>query len=264
MIASIRIRAVALVVAVAASGLCLATVLGTPAQAQQSGPIQIAMPDKGVGFTSGATPPLLDIADLMPGGSVTGVMEIRNASGTPGVFSLHMINIATEDTCVAASGRSCAGSGSALEAALRFRMDVSTGRFGVGNAPVAHWSGSVSDLASNDGVPVAAGVADGDTRWVRLTASLAFPTGNAIQYGALGFDLQLGLAGAAGESTHVIGSDPGGRGADGVSAYGGGTALTGVRVALLVGGCVVLLLTGLVLVLVGRRTVTDGVPGSRQ
>lgn len=251
MTATARIRALAFVVAVAALGFCVGTIVSAPASAQRSDTVQIAMPSKGVGFTSGATPPMLDVRALVPGGAVGGVMAVRNSSGTPGDLSLRVVNTSTSTTC-AGSGQTCRGAGAALKSALRFTMDISNATFGTPGAKVQHRTGTIADLQARSGMPIAVGVPDRGVRWVRLSAALPFVTGNAAQYGAYGFDLQIDLAGTAGISEHVVGPSAG-QGNHNGGAGVLGTASTGVRAKLLLAGGGALLLAGMVLLLAGRR-----------
>jgi hypothetical protein len=172
-----------------------------------------------------------------------------NSDATDAIY-LAMAGVTTSSACPAGMA-DCAASGTALKNELQLSVDVSDTENG---RPVEHWSGGVAELEKR--VKLRSGLSHGDEFWVRMTAALPFdPTGNEVQYGGLGFTLQLGLAGVAGESTHVIGPHGGkGHGSKGGGGHGvGGLAVTGTPVETLAGVAAALLAVGLVLVFAARR-----------
>jgi hypothetical protein len=262
-----RIGGAAIVVALAALAFAATLALTGQARAAGSDTIQIKMPGQ-ASFTSGLIRPLLDTDGLGPGGSVTGSMLVRDNSGeslgSDSVY-LTMINVRPSDGCTA-GGSGCAGSGSALSDALRFQVDVSDPETGVA---IRHSAETVASLQR--GVLLGSRLSDGDVVEVRLTASLPFrSTGNAVQYGGLGFNLRLDLISVAGESGS-IGADGGGDGHPGAPALGDGglviggdqsdLATTGTPVRPIVGTAAVLLVLGLLL-MIGARTTRRNVSQS--
>ncbi len=240
----------ALLVTGVVAGLIADVVLSTSARAAGS-PIQIAVhPGNSPRFTGGATTPLLDtraLSALAPGGSVSGVMAVRNDSGDTGTLSLAVVNLTD---CPGAASDGCAAAGAALADALRFDVAVSTSPFAAGGASTQSTGRSTAGLQT--GLTLATNLPAGAVRWVRVTAALPPGVGDAAQFGAIGFDLQLGLAGVAGQSTHVVGPHAGSH------AHGtAGLAATGVRFGLLGGLAGLLVAIGAVLVLAGRRRSGD-------
>jgi hypothetical protein len=253
-----RIGSAAIVVALVALAFAGTLALTGRARAAGSDTVQIKMPGQS-SFTSGSTRPLLDTRGLGPGGSASGTMLVRDHSGeslgSDSVY-LTMINVRPSDGCPA-GGSGCAGSGSALSDALRFELDVSDPATG---ATIRHSTETVASLQR--GVLLDSRLSDGDVVEVRLTASLPFrSTGNEVQNGGLGFNLQLDLVSVAGESGS-IGEDGGGDGHPGGPVSGGGglvigsdqggLASTGAPVRMLMGVGAVLFGLGVILVLVTR------------
>jgi hypothetical protein len=263
-----RIGGAAIVVALAALAFAATLALTGQARAAGSDTIQIKMPGQ-ASFTSGSTRPLLDTDGLGPGGSVTGSMLVRDNSGeslgSDSVY-LTMINVRPSDGCTA-GGSGCAGSGWALSDALRFQVDVSDPETGVA---IRHSAETVASLQR--GVLLGSRLSDGDVVEVRLTASLPFrSTGNAVQYGGLGFNLRLDLISVAGESGSTGNNGGSGDGHPGTPAPGDGglviggdqsdLATTGTPVRPIVGTAAVLLVLGLLL-MIGARTTRRNVSQS--
>jgi hypothetical protein len=254
-----RIDGAAIVVALVALVFAATLALTGRARAAGSDTVQIKMSGQS-SFTSGSTRPLLDTHGLGPGGSVTGSMLVRDNSGASlGSDSVYltMINVRPSDGCPA-GGSGCAGSGSALSDALRFKLDVFEPASGV---TIRHSTETVSSLQR--GVLLGAGLADGDVVQVSVTASLPFQsTGDEVQYGGLGFNLRLDLISVAGESGSLGDDGAGGDGHPGTPAPGDGglviggdqgeLASTGAPVRMLIGVGAVLLGLGVILILVTR------------
>lgn len=260
-----RVGGLALATALATLGVAAGVALSSPAGAQGANDIQIRMPGQGVNkFTSGATPPLLDVHDLAPGGSVTGSMQVKDnrvggGSDATDAISLAMSDVTTSSTCPAGAG-DCTNPGVALMNELQLSLKVTDDHGGL----LARWSGGVSGLQKQ--VQLLSGLSHGDTFWVQMTAALPFgSTGDEVAYGGLGFTLQLDLASVAGTSTHTIGPHGGGHGH---GSHGGGhgvagLAVTGAPVQALAAIAGALLLAGLVLVIVARRRGRDGIADSQ-
>ncbi|TAM86649.1 MAG: hypothetical protein EPN43_10335 [Jatrophihabitans sp.] len=242
-----RLVRVAAVIALTAVLLCAAPAAGLASGGSAraaAAPIEVAVnPGRGAPhFGAASTMPLLDtrsLSALAPGGSVSGVMAVRNASGDTGSLALQLTGLVA---CPA--GTSCAAD-AALAAALRFTVEVADVPFGAGVTSPAPGDQTITALRT--GVPLAAALPDRGVRWVRLTASLpSVATGDPVQDGAIGFGLQLVLSGVAGEQITAIGPSGGFPGA-------GPLASTGVRITLLAAVAVLLLAAGAVLGLAGRR-----------
>jgi hypothetical protein len=245
---------------VAALAFAATLALTGRARAAGSDTIQIKMPGQ-ASFASGSTRPLLDTAELGPGGSISGTMQVRDNSGeTLGTDSVYLtlIDVRLSDGCPTV-GSGCTGSGSALSDALRFVLEVSDPATG---ATIRHSAETVASLTR--GALLGTKLSDGDVIEVRLTASLPFgSTGNEVQYGGLGFNLRLDLISVAGESGSVGNNGGGGDGNAGVQPPGDGglvigagqdgLASTGAPVHVLIGVAGVLLGLGIVLVLVARN-----------
>ena len=212
-----RLGATASTVALAGFGLAAGLALSGPAGAQGADDIQISMSGTN-GFTDGPTPPLLDVADLAPGGSVTGVMWVRNNSGHSGDLSLTLTATGTGSRCTAGSGP-C----EALAQQLALSLTVS-GQ----HCPAASvWNGSVAGLRD---VPLATGLGARHACRVVMTAALPQSVDNAVQYGGMAFDLQLALApvnnggnsNGGGGNAGGGGGNNGGTGNNGGGHHGGG------------------------------------------
>lgn len=234
----------------AAAGLAF-----VPSARGAAAPIQVAVhpSSNAPSFSSGATQPLLDtrgLSALGPGGSVSGVMAVRNDSGDVGALTLVLANL---DDCPSGSPAGCAGAGAALADALRFTVDVAAGPFGAARSVTRVSEQTIAQLQS--GVPLATNLADGGIRWVRLTAALPpETTADAAQFGAIAFDLQLELAGVAGQTTHVIGPPSGHGTGSGAHGHGvAGLATTGLRLVALCALAALLLGAGTALLVLGRR-----------
>ncbi len=180
--------------ALVALGLAGGMWLGSPASAATE-PIQVKMAGD-QDFSTVASTPLLNMSDLVPGGSVSGTMQVRDASGNHGgsgftdAISLQMVNVTIAD---GASGEPTrAGSGQALANALGLTVHVAAG------GDTAEAAETVVSLES--GVTLASGLHDGDVLGVTVTATLPSRNpvlDNAFQYGRITFDLQLELTSAA-------------------------------------------------------------------
>lgn len=186
-----RVGGGAVTLAVLILGVAGGLLLAAPAGAAGAGDIEVRMAGD-TAFSTVASAPLLTIADLAPGGTVTGTMQIRDAGDTDGrrgitdTLSLQMINVSTSDECGAAA--LCAGSGGALADALTFDVDVTAAP----PRPV-HRHAAATLAALRNGVPLATKRRGGDVVTLSLSASLPPETGNAVAYGRLSFDLQLVL-----------------------------------------------------------------------
>lgn len=188
------------VLALTMLGLGAGLWLGSPASAATP-PLEVDMYD-GLGFVSSTATPLLTVGGLAPGGSVAGEMQVKDvsgntaASGSVDAISLRIINTTATDGGPAGKPP-VVGSGSALQAALTFEVQV----FAVPSGTLLRQSTeSVASLGAAAGVPLAAGLLDGQIVKVRVTAAL--PDGlpgvdNPFQYGKFAFDLELALTSAA-------------------------------------------------------------------
>lgn len=203
-----RIGSTGIALALITLGLAVGVALSAPAGATSSDSIQVRMAGD-TGFSSTGSQPLIDVADLAPGASVEGLMEVRDnsttdlGSGVTDSLVLTMVHVVLTDACAAggstaagpgssvassAASPDCAGSGAALAQALTFTLEVTDPATG---ATLLVAPESVALLRS--GVTLASGLTSGRTVGVRLLASLPADAGNDIAYGDIGFDLQLGL-----------------------------------------------------------------------
>lgn len=286
MISVRRLGGAVIALALAVLGLAVGLALGTPAAAQGADDIQISI--GGNPFTSGPTPPLLDVADIAPGRTVTGTMLVKNNSADAGDLSLTM-------TITGPGGRCAVGPAAcdALQNALQ--LTLTTSGAGCPSAPV--WTGVASALQN---IPLASALPAGGVCQVTLSAALPDPVGNAVQNGGFAFDLALALAppqskptsspsattspsttpsptqtttaspspspsqsqttgtavpsaAVSGVSTHRVGpgGNPGGHGALGGTTHR--LASTGTPVRALAALALVLLVAGLILLAVARR-----------
>jgi len=265
-----RSGSAAVVLGLVGLGLAAGLAFGVPAHATGSTTIQVKMAGQ-TAFSNTAPTPLLDVSDLAPGGSVSGAMQVRDASdtdagsGVEDTLILTMVNVQAGDECPG-GGATCDGSGESLADALQFTVyvtDPSTG------ATILQSPESLASL--QDGVTLASNLAGGSVIAVQLTAALPREVGNGLQYGALGFDLQLGLITVAGESSSTAsgtstsaGSDPGSSGSTSgpetgtpsdvlvIGKDGDSLSYTGVPVAVLAAIAAALLAAGFVLLVLGR------------
>ncbi|MBN9609453.1 MAG: hypothetical protein BGO26_07275 [Actinobacteria bacterium 69-20] len=191
--------------------------LGSPASAAAP-PIQVKMAGD-TDFSTVASTPLLNMTDLVPGGSVSGTMQVRDASGNGGdsgladTISLQMVNVTIADGPV--GGPTRAGSGQALAKALGLTVHVAANGTSAGAAE------TVASLESS--VTLASGLHDGDVLEVTMTATLPNRDpvlDNAFQYGRITFDLQLELTSAAVNPGGGTGGAGTGGGADGGAGPG--------------------------------------------
>lgn len=192
--------------------------LGSPASAAAP-PIQVKMAGD-TDFSTVASTPLLNMTDLVPGGSVSGSMQVRDASGNDGdsgladTISLQMVNVTIADGPV--GGPTRAGSGQALVKALGLTVHVAASGTSAGATE------TVASLES--GVTLASGLHDDDVLKVTVLATLPNRDpllDNAFQYGRIAFDLQLELTSAA--------VNPGGTGGAGTGGGAGGGAGPGIQ-----------------------------------
>jgi hypothetical protein len=267
-----RSGSVAIVAGLVGLGLAAGLAFGAPAHATGSTFIEVKMPGQAA-YASTAPTPLLNVANLTPGGSVSGTMQVRDASetqqgsGTEDSLVLAMINVQTGHAC-SDSGQACAGSDESLSDALRFTLQVNDPTSG---ATLLRSPETVGSL--QDGVMLASNLSGGSEISVQLTASLPPDVGNDVEYGTLGFDLQLGLITVAGESSSTgsstsassAGRSPGSGGSTSgpgtgttptdtlvIGKGGGSLSYTGLPLGVMASIAAGLLGAGLVLVLAGR------------
>lgn len=212
-------RASTILLFVTALAVCVlgAASIRSAVAAPASGNIQIALPDRGIGFTDSPSAPLLDVSTLVPGKSTSATMGVLNTSGDTADISLGLTNVVKTDTCPAGASY-CSRDTFNLDSKLLITLAVSDTEGGAydtvaKDVSAAQFAATAKLLAS--------GVADGGTRWVTMTASLPSTVGNEVQAERLTFDVQVILQGKAGDSTVVVG--PGDGGSGGGSNDGGGS-----------------------------------------
>lgn len=219
-------RAVAVITAAMTA---LAVSLLGPVAAQAAPQIELNI--NGSGFTANPVTALFNLNNLAPGQSNTGTVGVRNPYSDDGTLKLQATNVKNwENGCNGsehAAGDTTCGGGSdqgELGAALVFSVEVSAGPVG----PWTHtWSGSTADLEAVADVHVT--VPASSDRYLRMTVTLPWTTGNEVQSDSIAFDLRVNLTSNAGTGGGVI---PGGGGAPGNGGNGGngGFGIGGVAV----------------------------------
>ncbi len=211
-----RIGGAMIALALTALGLAAGLFLGGPAGAADTDTIQVKMAGQG-DFADFAPDPLLDIADLAPGRSVSGTMELRDNSGATlendftDTISLTMIDVTLGAAC-SPDDSGCPDASTALAGALRFSLLVKA----IPSGTVLRQSAET--LASlRLGVPLATGLKGGDEIRVQLSAWLPFDSvGNEVADGSVGFNLQLDLLSVGSQSAEeTSGGDDGSGAGDG-------------------------------------------------
>jgi hypothetical protein len=166
-----------------------------PASADAAGGVPI---DIGAGFTTNPSGPLITITRMIPGGSSSAVVGVRNLSNASADIALQLINVHDDEhgctksealvdtTC----GDPGLGEGD-LGADLVFTIDEGTSKAG----PFTNtWTGSAATLVSA-ATDVAAAIPATSDRWLRITVTLPFATGNETQTDTFSFGIQVDLTG---------------------------------------------------------------------
>lgn len=213
-----RIGGVAVTMALVVLGLGAGLWLGSPASAA-TGSIEVDMGD-GSGYVTGTATKLLDMSALAPGGSVSGDMKVRDASGndaaSPVAVVLMAVGVTYGDTC-ALTKAECLAASTALAGKLSFDISSTAEAGSLGHGIPS--TGVTLKMLTEDGVVIGDGMVDPDTLEVTVTASLDFgSTGNEVQYGSVTFNLALGLMPSepgsdgdpgTGDTTETVGGDTG-------------------------------------------------------
>jgi hypothetical protein len=194
MTATARVLRRALTVALAITAGLAVFLLG-PASASAAGGVPI---DIGSGFTTNPSGPLITLTNLIPGGSSSAVVGVRNLSNASADIALQLINVHDDEhgctksealvdtTC----GDPGLGEGD-LGADLVFTVDEGATKTG----PFTNtWTGSAATLVSA-ATDISAAIPATSDRWLRITVSLPFATGNETQTDTFGFGIQVDLTG---------------------------------------------------------------------
>src|SRR5690606_9363661 len=142
-------------------------------------------------FVTSTSTKLLDISALAPGGSVSGHMRVRDASGHDGTdfvdaITLMAVSVDYGERCPLPTSAECLAASHSLAEKLSFKIVV-TGTGGTGT--------STTDLTSltDVGVAIGNGMIHGNTLDVTVTVSLDKSVGNDVQYGSVSFAMALDL-----------------------------------------------------------------------
>ena len=194
MTATARVLRCALTAALAvATGL--AVFLLGPASASAAGGVPI---DIGAGFTTNPAGPLLTLTNMIPGESASAVVGVRNLSNASADIALQLINVHDDEhgctksealvdlTC----GDPGLGEGD-LTNALVFTIDEGDAKAG----PFTQtWTGGAATLVAA-ATDISASIPATSDRWLRITVSLPFASGNQTQTDTFGFGLRVFLSG---------------------------------------------------------------------
>ncbi|HEU5006135.1 MAG TPA: hypothetical protein VFT67_04130 [Jatrophihabitantaceae bacterium] len=194
MTATARVLRRALTAALAvATGLAVFLLGPASASAASSVPIDI-----GAGFTTNPSGPLITITKLIPGGSSSAVVGVRNLSNASADIALQLTNVhddehgCTKSEALVDTTCDDPGPGEGdLGADLVFTIDEGTAKTG----PFTNtWTGSAATLVSA-ATDISAAIPATSDRWLRITVSLPFATGNETQTDTFGFGIQVDLTG---------------------------------------------------------------------
>jgi len=173
----------------------LAVFLLGPASASAASGVPI---DIGAGFTTNPSGPLITITKLIPGGSSSAVVGVRNLSNASADIALQLINVHDDEHgCTKSEAlvdTTCGDPGldeGDLGADLVFTIDEGAAKTG----PFTNtWTGSAATLVSA-ATDISAAIPATSDRWLRITVSLPFATGNETQTDTFGFGIQVDLTG---------------------------------------------------------------------
>lgn len=220
------------------AGAAVRSAADTPAPSR----LQVSMPGDHGNFSADPSGPLMDFHRLAPGGSITGVMGVRNLSNGLADLSLQMVDARVPDQC-GSTGASCQSTQRFTEL-LRFSVSVADAENGSYDRI---WSGSVDDLSA--GVQIARALPNNHSKWLRLAAHFARNADDSLQRAELHFGLRIRLdAGLLGATTKTLG---GAHRPEGIHVAG--LAVTGTQLEWIMTVALGLLGAGGALTLLGRR-----------
>lgn len=212
-------RPVRAVVAAALACVAAGLVVPSAAGAARDGVVQVALP--GQPFTSTPAGPLLDVHSLVPGETTSEFVGVRDTAA--GADELRLRFVAVHD--------------SELGAALRFAVAVADAPSG----PFTQtWTGTAAQLTG--GIDAGTTVRSGADRWVRISATLPWAAGDAVEGDAFDFRLRIELVTRSEIKGITIG--PPGAASGGAA---GPLALTGAPTVLLLAGGLLLVVAGAML-----------------
>jgi hypothetical protein len=194
MTATARVLRRATTVALAAATGLAVFLLG-PASASAAGGVPI---DIGAGFTTNPSGPLLTVSKLIPGGSSSAVVGVRNLSNASADIDLQLINVHDDEHgCTKSEAlvdHTCDDPGLGegdMANALVFTIDEGDAKAG----PFTQtWTGSAATLVAA-ATDISASIPATSDRWLQITVSLPFATGNETQTDTFGFGIQVDLTG---------------------------------------------------------------------
>jgi hypothetical protein len=198
--------------------------------------------DLGSGFTTDPHGTVLDTSRLAPGSSVSGTLGVRSDFAGTSDLNLKFVDITAQNGCAPAQladGEPCGQGSGQLDDQLVFNVDVGDSRDG---AFTPAWSGHAAEL--EDGVSVPGEVQESQPRWVKLSATLPYSSGNETQNDRFGFGLQVTLTSASGAEAVTVKKNPSTPDRIGLAATGASIALLGVAALLLIGCGLIALMSG--------------------
>jgi hypothetical protein len=207
------------------------------------GALLVDVPGDGVGFTHDPEVPLLQVERLVPGGSGSSGLAVRNASSDAVRLVLTVTDVVDEEHgCLApetrVAGEDCESDGGELSESLVAAVTIDGPNAG------PSWSGPFRDLEG--GVELTGEIPSGATWQLHVSLQMPLPTGNETMTDTVAFRTVLSAEGfhqysaVAGPIGDVGVQDLAGSG----PAGGAGTSPSGLPAALSAGPRVVLPMTG--------------------
>jgi hypothetical protein len=173
----------------------LAVFLLGPASASAAGGVPI---DIGAGFTTNPSGPLLTVSKLVPGGSSSAVVGVRNLSNASADIDLQLINVHDDEHgCTKSEALvdpTCDDPGLGegdMANALVFTIDEGDAKAGQFTQT---WTGSAATLVAA-ATDISVSIPATSDRWLQITVSLPFATGNETQTDTFGFGIRVDLTG---------------------------------------------------------------------
>jgi len=154
----------------------------------------------GSGWTHEPTTPLFDFSRIAPGWSGTASLDVRNDSDTTAAITLRASHVVEDENGCnhpeSVVDTTCTGD-NAGELGKEIVLSVFPGPGNDGTfAATSTWTGTIEDLAN--GATLASDLGPADVASYKVTAELPRSSGNETQTDQVGFDMVVGLDGAAG------------------------------------------------------------------